>query len=260
MPVDVYHEALESYTFYGDGTPTWLFCENDTNPRLWDAKAELTGFYKDGFHDYLVHDRSAAVNPLQTGTKAGALYRVTVPAGGKVDVRMRLMHGTIESPFALFDNIMAQRQQEADQFYAFLQAGMDDDDARRIQRQALAGMIWSKQFYYYDIPKWLKGDQTQPPPPPERLHGRNSEWMHLNNADIISLPDKWEYPWFAAWDLCFHCLPLAMIDPDFAKDQLVLILREWYMHPNGQLPAYEWNFSDVNPAGAGLGRLACLRI
>jgi hypothetical protein len=128
-----------------------------------------------------------------------------------------------------------------------LQVGIDDSDARNVQRQAFAGMIWSKQFYYYDVPEWIRGDPAQPAPPPERRHGRNHEWSHLNNADIISMPDKWEYPWYAAWDLAFHCLPLAMLDPGFAKAQLVLLTREWYMHPNGQLPAYEWAFGDVNP-------------
>ncbi len=136
---------------------------------------------------------------------------------------------------------------DADAFYAELQAEFADEDARRVQRQAFAGMIWGKQFYYYDVPEWLKGDPGQPPAPKQRRHGRNSEWLHLNNADIISMPDKWEYPWYAAWDLAFHCIPLAMIDAEFAKEQLVLLTREWYMHPNGQLPAYEWEFGDVNP-------------
>ena len=143
--------------------------------------------------------------------------------------------------------MLEQRRAEADEFYAELQAGLDDPDARSVQRQAFAGMIWSKQFFYYDVPRWLEGDPTQPPPPETRRHGRNSEWRHLNNYDIISMPDKWEYPWYAAWDLAFHCIPLALIDAEFAKQQLVMLTREWYMHPNGQLPAYEWAFSDVNP-------------
>jgi hypothetical protein len=153
----------------------------------------------------------------------------------------------VRSAFGRFDDVLAQRRREADDFYAELQADIEDADARLVQRQAFAGMIWSKQFYYYDIPEWLRGDPAQPPPPRERRHGRNHDWEHLNNADIISMPDKWEYPWYAAWDLAFHCIPLAVIDPEFAKHQLVLLTREWYMHPNGQLPAYEWNFSDVNP-------------
>ncbi len=143
--------------------------------------------------------------------------------------------------------MFAQRRSEADEFYAGLQQAISDADARLVQRQAFAGMIWSKQFFHYDVPVWLQGDPAQPPPPPERKHGRNSDWKHLNNADVISMPDKWEYPWFAAWDWAFHCVALAEIDAEFAKSQLVLLMREWYMHPNGQLPAYEWAFGDVNP-------------
>jgi hypothetical protein len=150
-------------------------------------------------------------------------------------------------PFEDFDTTFAQRIKEADQFYAELQSGITDPDARLVQRQAFAGMIWSKQFFCYDVPEWIKGDPSQPLPPAERRGGRNREWLHLNNADIISMPDKWEYPWYAAWDLAFHCIPLAMVDPEFAKSQLLLLTREWYMHPNGQLPAYEWAFGDVNP-------------
>jgi mannosylglycerate hydrolase MGH1-like protein len=151
------------------------------------------------------------------------------------------------APFGDFDDVFTVRRREADEFYADLQRGLDHEDARVVQRQALAGMIWSRQYYGYDVPRWLVGDPGQPPPPPQRENGRNREWLHLNNADVISMPDTWEYPWYAAWDLAFHCLPLAQIDAEFAKDQLVLLTREWYMHPNGQLPAYEWSFSDVNP-------------
>ena len=150
-------------------------------------------------------------------------------------------------PFADFDAIFARSRREADEFYAELQHDITDADARMVQRQAFAGMIWSKQFFHYDVQEWLEGDPAQPPPPPERKHGRNQDWTHLNNAEVISMPDKWEYPWFAAWDLAFHCVPLAVIDAEFAKSQLVLLTREWYMHPNGQLPAYEWAFGDVNP-------------
>ncbi len=151
-------------------------------------------------------------------------------------------------PFAEFrKNLRPARSREADEFYAELQQDIPDPDARNVQRQAFAGMIWSKQFFYYDVPEWLKGDPGQPPPPAERKWGRNREWLHLNNADILSMPDKWEYPWYAAWDLAFHCIPLALVDAEFAKQQLVLLTREWYMHPNGQLPAYEWAFGDVNP-------------
>src|SRR5262249_48136397 len=167
--------------------------------------------------------------------------------GGSVAVRLRLSKSHSASPFADFDEVFASRLREADDFYAALQAGIDDPDARAVQRQALAGMIWSKQFYSYDVSEWLKGDPTQPTPPRARRHGRNSDWLHLHNSEVLSMPDKWEYPWYAAWDLAFHCLPLALVDPEFAKGQLLLLTREWYSHPNGQLPAYEWNFGDVNP-------------
>jgi hypothetical protein len=162
-------------------------------------------------------------------------------------VRLRLRNAESQGGFGDFDEILATRHHETDEFYARLQQELADDDARRVQRQALAGMIWSKQFYLYDVERWLEGDPLQPPPPPERRHGRNRDWTHLNNADVISMPDKWEYPWYAAWDLAFHCIPLALVDAEFAKEQLVLLTREWYMHPNGQLPAYEWAMSDVNP-------------
>jgi hypothetical protein len=170
-----------------------------------------------------------------------------VPAEGKYVVCLRLSNAPLEHPFEAFDDIVDQRRREADEFYAELQSKLDDDDARTVQRQALAGLIWSKQFYHFDVSRWLEGDLTMPAPPAERKAGRNSDWEHLNCADIISMPDKWEYPWFAAWDLAFHCLSFALVDPEFAKSQLVLLTREWYMHPNGQLPAYEWAFGDVNP-------------
>jgi hypothetical protein len=250
----------------GERSPTFLFCENETNPRRHYGQADAPGFFKDGFHEYAIHGNKAAVNSRQLGTKAAAHYQLTIPAGGSTQVRLRLVADDVRrrtasasgnretassprrlQPFAGFDQVFAQRRTEADEFYAVLQQDITDADARNVQRQAFAGMIWSKQFFYYDVPEWIKGDANQPPPPPERKHGRNLEWSHLNNADIISMPDKWEYPWYAAWDLAFHTIPLAMVDPGFAKHQLVLLTREWYMHPNGQLPAYEWAFGDVNP-------------
>ena len=211
---------------------------------------DAPGFFKDAFHDYVVSGNKAAVNPQQTGTKAAAQYVVTVPARSSREIRVRLVaqNGNAASaPFTDFDSIFSQRIREADEFYGELQKDLTDEDAQRVQRQAFAGMIWSKQFYSYDIPVWLKGDPTMPPPPEERKRGRNANWKHLNNENIISMPDKWEFPWYAAWDLGFHCIPLAMIDAEFAKRQLVLLTREWFMHPNGQLPAYEWAFDDVNP-------------
>ena len=164
-----------------------------------------------------------------------------------VEVRVRLTKEQNRHPFNVFDQVFEARRAEADEFYAQLQTDLVDDDAKLIQRQTLAGMIWSKQFYYYDIPQWLEGDPAMPAPPPGRRDGRNSGWKHLNNADIISIPDKWECQWYAVWNLAFHCVPLAMIDPDFAKNQLLLMMRVWYQHPNGQIPAYEWAFDDVNP-------------
>ncbi len=241
------HPTLGDYRLYADGEPLWLFCENETNTRRLSDLGGAAGYFKDAFNEYVVFGNSNAVNPSHTGTKAGARYCVTVPAGGAAGFRVRLTSTASNHPFSSFDATFAKRRQEADAFYADLQAGIEDADSRLVQRQALAGMIWNKQFYHFDVPEWLKGDAAQPPPPAERRYGRNRDWLHLNNADIISMPDKWEYPWYAAWDLAFHCIPLAMFDPEFAKDQLVLLTREWYMHPNGQLPAYEWAFGDVNP-------------
>jgi hypothetical protein len=245
--VSAHHPDLGRYILRCDGLATLLFSDNDTNAaRLFGSGGP--GYFKDAFHDYVVGGRSEAVNPRRHGTKAAAHYRLTVPAGGAKQVRLRLTEAS-RSPvsFDAFDEIVESRQRDADDFYAALQVELPDAERRNVQRQALAGLLWSKQFYYYDVPQWLHGDPAQPPPPPERIHGRNREWQHVNNADVISMPDKWEYPWYAAWDLAFHCIPLALVDAAFAKSQLVLLAREWYMHPNGQLPAYEWALGDVNP-------------
>jgi hypothetical protein len=238
---------LGASRLYADGAAELLFTENESNAqRLWNAGA--AGYFKDGFHERIVDARRDRVNPAQLGTKAGVWFQSMVPAGGKVERRVRLTSRPMAAaPFADFDRLVSQRRAEADEFYRDLQVHIDSADARAIQRQAFAGMIWSKQFYHLDVPRWLEGDPGQQPPPAARLRGRNIEWRNLNNADIVSMPDKWEYPWYASWDLAFHCIPLALIDPDFAKHQLVLLTREWYMHPNGQIPAYEWAFSDVNP-------------
>jgi hypothetical protein len=189
------------------------------------------------------------VNPELRGTKAAVHYAETIAPGATWTVTLRLTKADAAhaDPFADFDAVFAERQREADAFYAALQPAALDRDLANVQRQALAGMLWSKQFYHYDVNQWLQGDPAQPKPPTQRKRGRNAGWEHLNNADVISMPDKWEYPWFAAWDLAFHCVPLAMVDSQFAKNQLILILREWYQHPNGQVPAYEWAFGDVNP-------------
>ena len=191
------------------------------------------------------------MNPGRVGTKASAHYPLVLAPGQSVTVKLRLSDQQITAcwqPFdGEFDHLFTLRRQEADDFYSSIVPTDLSTEGKNIMRQAFAGLLWTKQFYYYDVSRWLRGDPTSPPPPRERLNGRNHEWTHLYNADVISMPDKWEYPWYAAWDLAFHCVPLALVDPAFAKDQLVLLLREWYMHPNGQLPAYEGNFSDVNP-------------
>ncbi|MDU0369208.1 glucosidase [Hymenobacter endophyticus] len=224
-----------------------LFCDNETNARRLYGAPGASAFSKDGINDYLLHGEAAAVNPAREGTKAAAHYQLLVPAGESRTVRVRLAAPGLAEPFADFAGIISQRKAEADAFYQELQTGLDNPDARNVQRQALAGMLWNKQFYYYDVAEWLRGDPALPPPPASRLHERNHTWPHLNNADVISMPDKWEYPWYAAWDLAFHCIPLAMVDVDFAKNQLRLLCHDWYMHPNGQLPAYEWKLEDVNP-------------
>ncbi|HEX3883593.1 MAG TPA: glucosidase [Stellaceae bacterium] len=246
--VDVVHPLLKPLRLVCDGKPELLFCDNDTNVRRHDG-FDAPGYFKDGINEYLVRGKGGAVNPARTGTKVGVHYDATIPAGGKVRFRLRLTPdgGLPDGGFDDFDAIFAARRAEADEFYAAVQEGIDDPDARAIQRQAFAGMLWSKQTYLLDLRTWLRGDPAQPTPPEERRHGRNADWGHLYNSDVIAMPDKWEYPWYAAWDLAFHCVTLALIDPDFAKDQLVLLTREWYMHPNGQLPAYEWAFGDVNP-------------
>jgi hypothetical protein len=246
LAVQADHPELGTFYFYSDGEPrTTLFTENESNAgRLWNDAA-YDRYAKDAFHDRVIGGDEAAVNPRREGTKAAVWYEFSVPPGQQVELRFRLTRSVLPVPFKDFDRVFASRIAEADEFYATLQRGLASDDARLVQRQAFAGMIWSKQFFYFDVPQWLMGDPGQPPPPASR--SRNRDWAHLNNADIISMPDKWEYPWYAAWDLAFHCVPLAHLDPQFAKDQLVLLTREWYMHPNGQIPAYEWAFGDVNP-------------
>ncbi|MGE3316397.1 MAG: glucosidase, partial [Planctomycetaceae bacterium] len=242
------HAELGEFEFIAEESAELLFCENETNVRRFSGDTNAPGCFKDAFHDYVVDGRKDAVNADRTGTKAAALHVLSIPAGGKREVRVRLRKASNEAvSHADFHDIVARRREEADRFYAGLQHDFTDEDARNVQRQAFAGMIWSKQFYYYDVSEWLRGDVNQPAPPSDRRYARNSDWQHLNNADIISMPDKWEYPWYAAWDLAFHCIPLALVDAEFAKAQLVLLTREWYMHPNGQLPAYEWQFGDVNP-------------
>jgi hypothetical protein len=228
---------------YEDGAEA-MFCENETDPALWGMAAP--GAYKDAFHRHIAQGLAGALNPAPKGSKAGLRYRFELAPGATVTVRLRLSRNGAKVD-ASFDELLGTRRAEADAFYDGLQAGLTDADQRRVQRQALAGMLWSKQYYGYDVRRWLAGDPGQPAPPAGRSEGRNRSWEHLHCADIMSMPDKWEYPWFAAWDLAFHCIPLSLVDPDFAKQQLLLLTREWTMHPNGQLPAYEWAFGDVNP-------------
>ncbi len=244
--IEAQHKKLGTFRLDAAGTPEFLFCENDSNPVRLGA-APRAGYYKDAFHDYVVNKRREAVNPAQTGTKAAALYCRELPAGGEAHLRLRLARHPSDGPFADFDAIVATRQEEANRFYDEIQSRLTDPDARRIHRQALAGMIWNKQYYRYDVPRWLAGDPTQPPPSEARRRARNADWEHIDAGEILSMPDKWEYPWFAAWDTAFHCLPLVLVDPVFAKEQLVTLTREWYLHPSGQIPAYEWDFGDVNP-------------
>jgi hypothetical protein len=245
--IKVDDQRLGHYYLCAEGNPEILFCENETNTdRLYGHKKP--GTFKDGINDHLIHKKKDAINHSKRGTKAAFHYDLTIESEKAKVLRLRLSdHFLSKKAFQGFDESLAVRQAEADDFYGSMQQHIKQTDEKEIQRQAFAGMLWTKQFYYYDVDQWLKGDPAQPPPPVGRGTVRNSEWKHLNNADIISMPDKWEYPWYAAWDLAFHTIPLSMIDPEFAKQQLVLLTKEWYMHPNGQFPAYEWSFGDVNP-------------
>ncbi|MGH7176692.1 MAG: MGH1-like glycoside hydrolase domain-containing protein, partial [Tepidisphaeraceae bacterium] len=233
----------------GAPAPALLFTENDTNVhRLFGA--ENPPFVKDGINEFVVHGRHDAVNPAGAGTKVVAHYALDVPAAREAVVRVRLrpQQDAVGNPFGEeFERIFKRCKSECDEYYqSVLIDGMTDEE-QQIARQAFAGMLWSKQFYHYIVPDWLSGDPAQPAPPPQRKKGRNHDWTQLYSRDVLSMPDNWEYPWFAAWDLAFHMIPLAQIDGQFAKDQMLLLLREWYMHPNGQIPAYEFAFSDVNP-------------
>jgi hypothetical protein len=242
------HDKLGIYAIEFEAPDRLLFCDNETNFARLFGTGGTQGYCKDAFHEYVVHGRSETVNPASEGTKACGLYVRTIAARGSTTIRLRLRAGESRvDGFFGFDGIVAQRLKEANSFYADLQKDIADEDIRRIQRQAFAGMLWNKQFYDFNVLEWLNGDPLQPAPPEGRKHGRNCNWTHLIAADVIAMPDKWEYPWFAAWDLAFHCVTLSLIDPDFAKAQLLLLCEVRLMHPNGQLPAYEWAFGDVNP-------------
>ncbi|HEX3454978.1 MAG TPA: hypothetical protein VHS03_10145 [Gaiellaceae bacterium] len=239
------HSDLGTRWLSASGTPEPLFCENETNMERLFGVPGATPYPKDGINDHVVAG-AATVNPEQTGTKAAFHYRLEVAAGETATVELRLSDKN-DGLGTDFDEVMAARRAEADEFYAELTPSGCSDDEALVLRQALAGMLWTKQFYHYDVEQWLEGDPAGPTPAAQRWSGRNSDWTSLNNMDVVSMPDKWEYPWYAAWDLAFHCVALAHVDPEFAKSQLILLCREWYMHPNGQLPAYEWAFGDVNP-------------
>jgi hypothetical protein len=247
--IAIAHPQMQERWLYSEGANELLFTENESNLRKLFGEPNRSPFVKDGINEYLVSGAKGSVNPERRGTKAAANYKLALAAGETAVVRMRLSDIDFQGQngFEGFENIVALRHKEADEFYETVVPHDLSTDAQSVMRQAFAGMLWSKQFYHYVVRDWLKGDPENPPPPEERQHGRNHEWTHLYNADVISMPDKWEYPWYAAWDLAFHCVPLALVDPDLAKEQLSLMLREWYMHPNGQLPAYEWQLGDVNP-------------
>ncbi len=249
--VEASHYALGRYRWYCEDADDVLFTENESNiERLWGLP-NPTPFVKDSINDRIVYDKIDSTNPQGVGTKAAAHYKFMIPPNQSRTIRLRLTHvddarkpGTA---FRDFDKFFLLRAAEADDFYAELAPPSLTKEHRAIQRQAMGGLLWNKQFYHYIVNEWLEGDPGQPPPPDERLEGRNSEWRHLYNERVMSMPDKWEFPWYASWDLAFHCLSLALVDVQFAKAQLDMIVREWYQHPNGQIPAYEWNFSDVNP-------------
>ncbi len=268
--IEASHDALGEYRLLCESAGPLLFTENENNLQLLYGVPNQLPHVKDAFHEAIVRGNSAAVNPERMGTKAAAHYQMQLAPGESQIVRLRLHKvvaggddpgsreaASLDRPGSAipattgFDAIFDQRRTEADQFYRTLAPGSLSEEHCAIQRQALAGMLWTKQFYYYVVEEWLEGDPAQPPPPNERKSGRNWEWGHLYNERVMSMPDTWEYPWYAAWDLAFHCIPLALVDPHFAKSQLDIILREWYQHPNGQMPAYEWNFGDVNPPVIG---------
>ena len=254
------HDSLGTYRLYCEESDEILFTENETNfARVFNAP-NSEAYVKDGINDYIVAGRREAVNSIATGTKCAARYDIAAAPGSRTVVRLRLADRTLADPFGDFDRVFAQRIAEADEFYSELNPFPIGDDERAVQRQAFAGLLWSKQFYNYVVHDWLRGDPLEPPPPASRLHGRNVNWDHFYSDDVLAMPDTWEYPWFAAWDLAFHCVVLSLVDPEFAKVQLSLLTREFYMHPNGQIPAYEWAFGDVNPPVQAWGAYRVFKI
>ncbi|MEX1000227.1 MAG: glucosidase, partial [Thermodesulfobacteriota bacterium] len=247
--VETWHPTLGNRWLYCEDPDEMLFTENETNNKRVFNVDNSSPYVKDSINDYIVHGIKDAVNPKKTGTKFSANYLLKIAPGETRKVRLRLTDNVnLTNLFSdEFEDVFRERIREADNFYSKICPFPLTEDMQNVQRQAFAGMLWTKQYYYYVVKDWLDGDPAGPPPPAQRKHGRNHEWEHIYNDDILSMPDKWEYPWFAAWDTAFHTIPLAMIDPDFAKRQLLRLTREWYMHPNGQIPAYEWAFGDVNP-------------
>src|SRR2546423_5117332 len=243
--IEAYHKTLGQYYLKGEGLSELLFCDNETNSKRLYGDNANTGYYKDGINDYLTQD-APSINPANRGTKAAFNYNLSIPADEHKIIRLSLSQDP-NYAFENFDEVFIKRKIEADAFYQEVLKDKSNPDIINIKRQALSGLLWNKQFYYYDVHRWLKGDPAQPPPPLQRFELRNAEWQHMHSKEILSVPDKWEFPWFASWDMAFHCLTLVMVDIEFAKSQLLYIVNEWYMHPNGQLPAYEWNFSDCNP-------------
>jgi Glycosyl hydrolase family 63 C-terminal domain len=258
------HWELGECRLHCSGADELLFTENETNTERLFGVPSPTPYVKDAFHAYVVDGKRAAINPAATGTKAAARYSRTIGAGETINLDLRLASGlaehSLEAPFADLEATLKQRQKEADEFYNIVLPPQLSADEKLVARQAFAGTLWSKQYYHYIMTEWLEGDPSEPVPPPQRLEGRNHEWTHLFAQDVISMPDKWEFPWFASWDLGFHCITLAHVDPQFAKEQILLMLREWYMHPNGQIPAYEWDFDDVNPPILSLAARAVFEI
>jgi hypothetical protein len=245
--VEAVHPTSDLYMFYLQDADEVLFTENETNYEKLHGSPNTTPYVKDSFHRYLCDGETGAVNPDGEGTKCAGVYKLMVEPGTSRTVRCRITRVEQAAPFKDYDKLFDKKKREADEFYASVQNPRLPEEELSVQRQALAGMLWTKQLFYYDVEQWLRGDPSMPAPPEGRSKGRNRDWGHMANFDIISMPDKWEYPWYATWDLAFHCIPLTLVDADFAKRQLELMTREWYMHPNGQLPAYEWAFDDVNP-------------
>jgi len=246
LAINAHHHRMNNYFLYAEQADSFIFTNNETNHERLTSQPNTSPFVKDAFHRYLIQKETSAINPKEEGTKAAAVYFNHLLPNQAWTIRLRLTHSTMQHPFAKFEEIFSERSHEADAFYNAIQNPQISAEENAIQRQAFAGMLWTKQLYYYDVDQWRKGD---PSPPNQRAEHtqRNREWGHLVNFDVISMPDKWEYPWYASWDLAFHSVSLVLVDPDFAKRQLALMTREWYLHPNGQLPAYEWNFNDANP-------------